>query len=716
MPAAVAGTHDTVDSPPELIKSLPAFRPLELLDFEEVRLLADRTRRDLFTAHQGLAQLIQWHGRTIAARVSKRSRDKRKALFHTVNPYLQPTRPHVLECQGDEKTGSPLQLLNYDDLASGSHFVSLLATRGLHPLADWAVFDLDEVSAASTFFAVNSLIRITGRDEYYGTTFQAQGLEARKLQEQLEAVPFGVGMQLLSQQNELLMFLTNVVIELLKDTDLAQRPSDMQPLTFGEILSTEALALGERSSLRPYTFPPRFSIEPVMQALLARLSAAADDVWLLRTDWLHFRTRIQQIARCMSPPNSSAKDSFWDDACHILVMDAYRSLLVWTSAFEAMHVLQASLVRKASRSDENSTAEISFHLACLELIIEEALSIALASLSRVTQSRDTSAAPNTALRLSSTTENLDIMDAIGRLCRLGLGGSSRSRHHLLLAIDEVFLRDGNQVQSSKIVMGTAGALSSVSTANNVLMALRHNRPQHHRLDPIQRRLQYSRLLGSVAQIESAWKGGNDLPTHDLTRGCQNFDTVPSRLSSSRGGKVATAMLQSLWQAVDTHFIREMGTSLLELTKGGVGFSETQEASIQAEHDSLPFTATLLLSAKKRILNFFAFLFSETEEGDELQWTFEDFKLGMRQLGFRVEHVMASEYRFTPTSDSCFPEFPLSVHQPLPHGHFSWTERRSLAKRLRKHYGLTRRLFNLSTELHAKLHSVPSSSSVSTEGL
>ncbi|KZO98373.1 hypothetical protein CALVIDRAFT_43384 [Calocera viscosa TUFC12733] len=729
MPTLGTDTDDADRFPAELFRGLPAFRPLEFLDFEEARLFAERTRHNLFTLHSGLVRLIQWHGRTIAARLSKRSKEKRKALFHAVNPYLRPTRPRVLEYQSDEKAGGPLQYLNYDDLAAGTHFVSLLATRGLHPVAGWAMFDKEEVSPTSTFFAVNASIRISGQEDDYGLAFQAQGQSMIELQEQMQAVPFGVGMQLLERQMDLLRFLTSVVEELLRDTDLSRPPSNSHPLTLDDIISTDALSLDERTFLRPYTLPPRFSIEWVMQVLLARLSAAADDVWLLRTDPLYFRSRMHQVARSRPPPAGPGKDAFWDDVCRTLVINAYRNLLVWTSAFEEAHAIQVSLIETPNPAANKTRSELSFRMACLECVLEEALTSALAALDQGLQIGK-AGLTDIALKRNSVPKHSDITHALAELCQHGTLGSMRGRQYILLAADEVFTRDANQ--RSKLSMDSIGAISDLYTANSVLMALGYHRPQHSRLNSLQRSSEHGRLLGSISCIEALWAAGDDVPTHDLTRGCQNLD--PSRPSSARSEKVAVAMLHSVWHTVDDFFTHGMGTSLLDLTKGSVGFRESKEgtraldfhehvsqcplsfqAPIQADHDMLPFSATLLLSAKKRILNFFAFLFSESEEGEELNWSFEDFKLGMRQLGFRVEHVIASEYRFTPTSDSCFPEFPLSVHQPLPHGHFTRTDRRTLAKRLSQHYGLTRRLFRLSGELHAKLHSVSSSTSVSTDG-
>ncbi|CAG8950578.1 hypothetical protein HYFRA_00002787 [Hymenoscyphus fraxineus] len=250
----------------------------------------------------------QWssNGKTIASRWKKKSRDKRVGYLTTADPNLF-EKQWFAPMFTNKELGRPTQfdarkyrqiiLLDYltiDGLKSDpTRLLGLLQNRILHGPEEWAIHDNQKLNwgwklGFLDIDASNLCMLMHGPRYGELVEWDARAAHAE------EIIGFPRARMVLEAQEILLKFLRKVVEQLVEgikpDSD---QPS--LPLFRVELKRSGRIDLWSTYVNQPFSPPPFFDINDMMEKAIARKNMVGDHLWLIQTDPAYLR-RVIQIA------------------------------------------------------------------------------------------------------------------------------------------------------------------------------------------------------------------------------------------------------------------------------------------------------------------------------------------------------------------------------------------------------------------------------------
>lgn len=278
--------------------------------------LTDAQSRSIAASHlqninQDLTYLReQWasNGKTIASRWKKKTREKRVGYLKAADPNLfqkqwfapmYTSKELGLASQFSARKYRQVILLDYltvDGLKSdATKLLGLLQNRTLHGPEEWAVHDNQKLSWGWR----GGLLEIDASNlcmMMYGTRYGELVEWEKRAAHAEEIIGFPRARMILEAQEILLGFLRKVVeqlVEGIKEPDLVQ--PNLPPFQV-ELKRSGRIDQWSTYVNQPFSPPPFFDINNMLEKAIARKNVVGDHLWLLQTDPAYLRQAIQTAA------------------------------------------------------------------------------------------------------------------------------------------------------------------------------------------------------------------------------------------------------------------------------------------------------------------------------------------------------------------------------------------------------------------------------------
>ena len=241
-----------------------------------------------------------------------------------IYPYSQPlidiaSRENKLEEARKHRSAYLLPYINIEDLAKDSvNFIRLLHHRTTYPPQDWVHFDNAQLQPAWKQGALEEKSAegcIMVSDEEYGTWKIFDKLAVHR------GDAYGAirGLLILEAQQRLMSFLRKMVATILNDISASKLKEDVSD----RVLTSAAfprhdltpakkwtsfveadmhrdkpwLSVASLYTQRPYSTPPSFDIDAMIEIAETKAMEAADELWLLQTDLDYFHELMRRHER-----------------------------------------------------------------------------------------------------------------------------------------------------------------------------------------------------------------------------------------------------------------------------------------------------------------------------------------------------------------------------------------------------------------------------------
>ncbi|PMD34550.1 hypothetical protein L207DRAFT_588074 [Hyaloscypha variabilis F] len=318
-----------------------------------------------------LRKIVERHAGTIDKRWMKKTRKKQKELLLQAWPSMSPTHRPDFEAYRMENTGRHHRglskhqaafkwpYINQQDLSTRS-LVLFINNRGLNPPSMFARADIDATRLGSNghwipeqdFLLGYTMFMDGDNSETYGKLVSWDGDQgaAGLLFSQRQFSP-GEGLRVLELQEKIYPFLVKccelILHDLVENGTLlgGELPAPLEDeaatAKTPEVFVTDLQpSLATISAEAPYRLPANLDLERLRAIFAARLSAAEDNLWLLREDpgyfadtimdWSEHRNDRLLDTRGQQHPTGPQTTQFWERVIRNVIADAYTGFETWS--------------------------------------------------------------------------------------------------------------------------------------------------------------------------------------------------------------------------------------------------------------------------------------------------------------------------------------------------------------------------------------------------
>lgn len=354
-------------------------RPTAAQVRKEAKFASERVLSDWNT----LRKIVERHAETLEKRWTKKTRKKQKELLLQAWPNMSPTHRPDFEAYRMENTGrhhfglSKFQeafkwpSINQQDLSTRS-LIIFINNRARNPPSVFARADVDATRLGSNghwipeqdFLLGYTIFMDGAKTETYGklVSWDDDKDAADLLFSQRQFSP-GEGLRVFELQEKIYPFLVKccelILHDLVEDGSLlggeVAIPSETstaaaktsEPSSVTEILPSLATISAEA----PYRLPANLDLERLRAIFAARLSAAEDNLWLLREDpgyfadtimdWSEHRNDRLPDTRGQPHPTGPQTTQFWERVIRNVIADAYTGFETWSLLYRSVNQLCA---------------------------------------------------------------------------------------------------------------------------------------------------------------------------------------------------------------------------------------------------------------------------------------------------------------------------------------------------------------------------------------
>jgi hypothetical protein len=317
-----------------------------------------------------LRKIVERHAETLEKRWMKKTRKKQKELLLQAWPNMSPAHRPDYEAYRQENTGRRLKglsrfqeaykwpYINQQDLSSRLLIV-FINSRARNPPSMFARADTDATRLGSigrfikepAFLYGHTMFMDGGTPETYGRLVSwDDDEEAANLMYSSRQFFPGDGLRVFELQEKVYPFLVKCCELILHDLIESGTPfderfpilPDSSPIKESRPpASTEILpSLATISAEAPYRLPANLDLDRLKGILAARLSAAEDNLWLLREDpgyfadtimdWSEHRNDRLLDTRGQLHPSGPQTTEFWERIIRNVTANAYSDFETWS--------------------------------------------------------------------------------------------------------------------------------------------------------------------------------------------------------------------------------------------------------------------------------------------------------------------------------------------------------------------------------------------------
>jgi hypothetical protein len=288
------------------------FHYTEVLTDDQARALLAHDLKDITSAQEYLRQSVTQHGDGIVEHWRKRTQQKRSALLQIAEPGLPEKKGEHARVQyagtpwAEGRTSSAYRkylLLPYLDIETlvknPAVLIGLIRTRASDSPAEWAPFDHEQLRSPwgsgllNTSFNAGAVVMFGPR---YGTLSKWQKDAAHRF----DIVGFPRGKLVMEAQATLMTFLRRVVEQLLVGIQLDRLHVTGDNSKWKTTIDSGLKMAGDTAAWSkfvqtPFTAPPRFDIDALVDLTKARVAATGDHLSLLQTEAAYFKRYIRKL-------------------------------------------------------------------------------------------------------------------------------------------------------------------------------------------------------------------------------------------------------------------------------------------------------------------------------------------------------------------------------------------------------------------------------------